>query len=148
MTPLHTQCHFSDDSLAELYKAIYQYVLKQEGISELTVEDPAEAFEDLRDKNDLQMLLGHEKFMEEAICATSSGGGRVGKVGKAARARASKGKLGPPTDKAWAEKWRKELKIAGVCSCGLELATMTDNHFLATIPTAHRNACTSSPGSG
>ncbi|KAG5221255.1 histone acetyltransferase [Salix suchowensis] len=37
---------------AELYDAIYNYVLSQPTITELTVEDPAEAFEDLRDRND------------------------------------------------------------------------------------------------
>ncbi len=78
----------------------------------MTVEDPAEAFEDLRDKNDLQMLLSNSKFMEEGFGehAVSHGGGRVGKK------RAVTGKLNPPTNKAWAEKWRRDLKIAGVCA--------------------------------
>jgi histone acetyltransferase 1 len=53
--------------LAELYKAIYQYIVGSPHIAELTVEDPAEAFEDLRDKNDLQMLLANERFMEEGF---------------------------------------------------------------------------------
>lgn len=59
----------------------------------------------------------------------SHGGGRVGGVGKHGRSGKggvasgtgtgtgigrSKGKLGPPVEKAWAEKWRVELKIAGV----------------------------------
>ena len=26
----------------------------------------------------------------------------------------TKGKLGPPAEKGWVEKWRRELKIAGV----------------------------------
>jgi hypothetical protein len=26
----------------------------------------------------------------------------------------TKGKMGPPTDKVWVEKWRSDLKIAGV----------------------------------
>ena len=77
------------------------------------MEDPAEAFEDLRDKNDLQMLLAHEKFMDEGFSEpVSYGGGRVGGVGRAGKSgmgglAAKKGKMGPPTDKAWAEKWRK-----------------------------------------
>ena len=89
------------------------------------MEDPAEAFEDLRDKNDLQMLLSNEQFIREAFGeeSVSHGGGRVGGVGKAGRsgrggvtngASKGKGKLGPPVDKAWAEKWRMDLKIAGV----------------------------------
>lgn len=101
-------------------------MLSQPHIAELTVEDPAEAFEDLRDQNDLKMLLSHARFMAEGFGgeAVSYGGGRVGGVGKSGKSGrgggdvvAAKGKLGPPTDKAWAEKFRLELKIAGVfCS--------------------------------
>ncbi|KAF8655817.1 hypothetical protein AX16_002902 [Volvariella volvacea WC 439] len=106
---------------SELYRAIYQYIVTQPSVAELTVEDPAEAFEDLRDKNDLQMLFANEKFLEEGFGSgtVSHGGGRVGGVGKGGRsgrggaALKTKGKLGPPTDKAWVEKWRKDLKIAG-----------------------------------
>ena len=116
---------FLDNILAaELYKAIYEYILKHESIAELTVEDPAEAFEDLRDKNDLKMLLSNQQFMAEAFGGQEShGGGRVGGIGRGGKsgrggakkeASASKGKLVPPVDKVWAEKWRKELKIAGV----------------------------------
>ena len=54
-------------SLAELYRAIYQYVLSRDAISELTVEDPAEAFEDLRDICDVKMLLSNEQFMKEGL---------------------------------------------------------------------------------
>ncbi|KAI0303510.1 acyl-CoA N-acyltransferase [Multifurca ochricompacta] len=97
-----------------LYNAIYQYVLAQPCVTELTVEDPAEAFEDLRDRNDLAMLLGHVTFMAEAFGAhaVSHDGGRVGRVRTLAKGK-SAGKLGPPSDRAWLERWRKELKIAG-----------------------------------
>ncbi|KAF8191454.1 acyl-CoA N-acyltransferase [Mycena galopus ATCC 62051] len=107
---------------SELYTAIYQYVLSQPNIAELTVEDPAEAFEDLRDKNDLLMLLSHQRFMEEGFGSesVSHGGGRAGGIGKGGRsgrggngAEIAKGKMSPPGDKPWMEKWRKELKIAG-----------------------------------
>ncbi|KAG6845691.1 hypothetical protein H0H87_004952 [Tephrocybe sp. NHM501043] len=91
-------------------------------IAELTVEDPAEAFEDLRDRNDLRMLLSHRQFMEEGFGSgsVSSGGGRVGGVGRSGKSgrggkdvTSAKGKMGPPSDKPWLEKWRCELKIAG-----------------------------------
>lgn len=72
---------------------------------ELTVEDPAEAFEDLRDRCDLRMLLSHAKFMEEGLGRNSADTGSGTVV---------KGKLGPPAEKGWVEKWRRELKIAGV----------------------------------
>ncbi|KAJ7118794.1 acyl-CoA N-acyltransferase [Mycena epipterygia] len=107
---------------SELYTAIYQYVLSQPNIAELTVEDPAEAFEDLRDKNDLLMLLSHQRFMEEGFGgeSVSHGGGRAGGIGKGGKSGrggnatvTTKGKLGPPAEKPWVEKWRKELKIAG-----------------------------------
>ncbi|KAL6308026.1 histone acetyltransferase type B catalytic subunit [Sparassis latifolia] len=104
-----------------LYMAIYQYVLATPSIAELTVEDPAEAFEDLRDRNDLKMLLADERFMREALGegAASNGGGGGGRVGRRRGAgvpvglrAAKKGRLGPPADKAWVEKRRVELKIA------------------------------------
>ena len=69
-------------------------------MTELTVEDPAEAFEDLRDKNDLLMLLEHKKFMEEAFGSAES--------------KSGSGKIGPPADKKWLEVCRKEMKIAKV----------------------------------
>ncbi|KAF8921043.1 histone acetyltransferase type B catalytic subunit [Mucidula mucida] len=94
-----------------LYSATYQYILAKPEIAELSVEDPAEAFEDLRDKNDLIMLFNHEKFITEGFGSSeSSGGGRVG-VGRGG-STTGKGKLGPPVDKHWAERWRLELKLA------------------------------------
>jgi len=102
-----------------LYNAIYQYVLTQPAVVELTVEDPAEAFEDLRDRNDLAMLLGNTAFMAEAFGSDvlSHDGGRVGRARASARAgtraKPPAGKLGPPADRVWLERWRKELKIAG-----------------------------------
>jgi hypothetical protein len=102
---------------AELYKAIYHYVLSRPGVAELTVEDPAEAFEDLRDKSDLKMLLSNEQFMEEGFGegSISYGGGKVSKKAGKAKRQAARGKLDPPANKAWVEKWRTNLKIAGVC---------------------------------
>lgn len=45
---------------AALYSAIYQLALRRDDVVELTVEDPSEAFEDLRDRNDLKMLQSLE----------------------------------------------------------------------------------------
>ena len=111
---------------AKLYKAIYQFTCRSPKIAELTVEDPAEAFEDLRDKNDLQMLLSNERFMNEGFGpswhGTETETSRARKSGRANPESSSssvsevvgQGKLGPPADKVWGEKWRKDLKIAGV----------------------------------
>ncbi|KAN0075406.1 Acyl-CoA N-acyltransferase [Tylopilus felleus] len=120
LPPYQRQGHGS-----ELYTAIYKFVLSRPDVSELTVEDPAEAFEDLRDRNDLRMLLANERFMSEGFgassVAASHGGGRVQKVRSRLRGGTqsasggtkSRGKMGPPVDRAWSEKWRKDLKIAG-----------------------------------
>lgn len=45
------------DPPAALYSALYQHLLTRPEVAELTVEDPAEAFEDLRDRNDLRFLV-------------------------------------------------------------------------------------------
>ncbi|KAH9939593.1 histone acetyltransferase type B catalytic subunit [Amylocystis lapponica] len=123
-----------------LYNAIYQYVLTVPHIAELTVEDPAEAFEDLRDRNDLKMLLAHERFMREGLGDAyagsggsggdllghahgilsngvgSNGGGKVMKTKRRAHAHApghaQSGRLGPPAERTWLEKWRIDLKLA------------------------------------
>ncbi|KAG9126419.1 histone acetyltransferase 1 [Ceratobasidium sp. 392] len=81
-----------------LYGAIYQLSLAREDVVELTVEDPSEAFEDLRDRNDLKMLLSLEKTATQQAFMHEGEG--------------TSGKFGPPMDKQWAEKWRKDLKIA------------------------------------
>jgi hypothetical protein len=143
---------------AALYKAIYEYVLAQPSVAELTVEDPAEAFEDLRDRNDLAMLLGHAAFMSEGFGPDmiSHGGGRVGRTRTPARekgkkAAAAEGKLGPPADRAWLERWRKELKIAGVRIFLFPVCpghTYVSDAFhvtVAPVPPARGNAHTDAP---
>lgn len=122
-----------------LYTAIYQHVLASPSIAELTVEDPAEAFEDLRDRNDLKMLIANDKFMREGFGpeAVSTNGGKVPRTkrGKARPMRAGAGKMGPPAERAWLEKWRTELKIAGV-RCILVLCvtvSLTDDFSLLPL---------------
>jgi histone acetyltransferase 1 len=116
-------------------------VLSKPSVSELTVEDPAEAFEDLRDRNDLAMLLGHMAFMSEGFGddVVSHGGGRVRRTtarGRTKGKKATGGKLGPPADRAWLEKWRKDLKIAGVRISILAYAhTATDRYLVIKTKT-------------
>jgi histone acetyltransferase 1 len=107
-----------DVAAAALYNAIYNYVLNNESVSELTVEDPAEAFEDLRDRNDLRMLLNLHAFIDEGFGVGSEGGPVRNKKGKGI---ISRGKMGPPVEKGWAENWRVRLKIAGVSFDDLKL---------------------------
>lgn len=96
---------------AALYRAIYQLALSRPKVAELTVEDPAEAFEDLRDRCDLRMLLSHQKFMEEGLGRTPNA---VVPEGEDNAVVVKKGKLGPPAERGWVEKWRVDLKIAKV----------------------------------
>ena len=95
-------------------------MVSQDHVSELTVEDPAEAFEDLRDRNDLKMLLGLKQFVEEGFGnnGSSVGGGGVGPI-RRTKSSSGAGRMGPPVNKAWAEKWRVQLKIAGVWAPGV-----------------------------
>lgn len=58
------------------------------------------------------MLLAHAEFMAEAFGAPTGGGGGPVRT-KPAHAKA-KGKIGPPVERGWAERWRARLKIAGV----------------------------------
>ncbi len=44
-------------SLAQLYSTVYATLLADKKVSQITVEDPNESFDDLRDRCDLTMLL-------------------------------------------------------------------------------------------
>jgi histone acetyltransferase 1 len=59
------------------------------------------------------MLLNLHTFIDEGFGVGSQGGPVRNNKGKGVAAR---GKMGPPVERAWAEKWRKQLKIAGVSS--------------------------------
>lgn len=74
---------------AQLYNALWNHISDRSEVSELTIEDPSEHFEDLRDRNDLtrlRKLLGQSKEILR----------------------------GAPVDKTWMENTRKELKYAKV----------------------------------
>ncbi|WVQ94717.1 hypothetical protein IAU59_001797 [Kwoniella sp. CBS 9459] len=51
LPPYQQQGHGS-----KLYSTLFSHMLSRSEVAELTVEDPAEAFEDLRDRNDLRFL--------------------------------------------------------------------------------------------
>ncbi|KAJ2724829.1 histone acetyltransferase 1 [Coemansia sp. Benny D115] len=52
---------------SELYAHIYRRTCASPECRELTVEDPSEAFDDMRDRNDLRTLLGAKAF--DGLCA-------------------------------------------------------------------------------
>lgn len=91
-----------------LYQTLYASVAARPDVAELTVEDPSEEFEDLRDVCDLRMMV-------RDIQASSAADGK-GK-GRETDHMEWKGKLevGPEgADKLWLEAKRRELKIAPV----------------------------------
>lgn len=74
-----------------LYTTVYDAIRQRSTVSELTVEDPSEDFDRLRDGNDLRRLLSPGGFVETAKAA---------------------GKLHAPLDKDWIEQQRLDHKLA------------------------------------
>ncbi|CEH12832.1 histone acetyltransferase type b catalytic subunit [Ceraceosorus bombacis] len=75
-----------------LYNKVLDDVIASPRVMELTVEDPSEAFDRVRDGADLRRLFdGDEAFAKRA---------------------AREGRLVPPLDQIWSEKMRSTLKIA------------------------------------
>ncbi|WVQ74492.1 histone acetyltransferase type B catalytic subunit [Cryptococcus sp. DSM 104548] len=60
---------------SKLYSALFQHMLSRPEVAELTVEDPAEAFEDLRDRNDLRLLV-KEGLLEDPMFQSGVGQGK------------------------------------------------------------------------
>jgi histone acetyltransferase 1 len=54
---------------ARFYQAIYKHYVSDPSVFEITVEDPNEAFDDLRDLNDLLFLRSHEMLSKLRINA-------------------------------------------------------------------------------
>lgn len=80
---------------AELYNEVVKIALSKDNVSELTIEDPSEAFDKLRDTNDLKRLLSPDDgFLQRA------------------REYVKGGALQAPIDKTWSELERKRHKVA------------------------------------
>lgn len=92
LPPYRRQGHGS-----RLYNALFDYVLTLPKVVELTIEDPSEAFEDLRDRNDLKRLRQSLKNSPE---------------------------LRAPVDKQWMEQVRMEGKYAKVSERALRGLSM------------------------
>ncbi|WVN85811.1 histone acetyltransferase type B catalytic subunit [Cryptococcus depauperatus CBS 7841] len=60
---------------SKLYSALFQHMLARPEVAELTVEDPAEAFEDLRDRNDLRFLV-KEGILDNPMLLVGIGDGK------------------------------------------------------------------------
>jgi histone acetyltransferase 1 len=79
---------------AELYNETMKLALNRESVTELTIEDPSEAFDKLRDTNDLKRLLSPEDgFL------------------KRAKEHVKGGALRAPIDRVWSEMERRTHKI-------------------------------------
>ncbi|TKY85682.1 hypothetical protein EX895_005222 [Sporisorium graminicola] len=74
-----------------LYTTVYDQIRQRPSVSELTVEDPSEDFDRLRDGNDLRRLLAPGGFVESAKAL---------------------GKLHAPLDAGWIESKRLDHKLA------------------------------------
>ncbi|CDS01211.1 hypothetical protein, partial [Sporisorium scitamineum] len=74
-----------------LYTTVYDQIRQRSSVTELTVEDPSEDFDRLRDGNDLRRLLAPGGFVETAK---------------------AEGKLHAPVDGKWIESKRLEHKLA------------------------------------
>lgn len=85
----------SVDVAALLYSTLFAHVIGRPEVAELTVEDPAEAFEDLRDRNDLRYLVA-QGVPEDPSFLDGVGAGTRGPRAK------------------WEAAVRKKYKIAGV----------------------------------
>lgn len=83
---------------SKLYDTVYAAIQARAGVSELTVEDPSEAFDHLRDRSDLTRLFSTD----------SSGDGFLRRAKEAKKG----GALRAPVDKAWSETERLRHKIA------------------------------------
>jgi histone acetyltransferase 1 len=80
---------------AELYNQVVKLALERDSVSELTIEDPSEAFDKLRDTNDIKRLLSpSDGFL------------------KRAKEHVKGGALRAPVAKDWSEMERKVHKIA------------------------------------
>ncbi|KAK0560313.1 histone acetyltransferase 1 [Tilletia horrida] len=75
-----------------LFSHVTEQMQSRPEVCELTVEDPSEAFDRMRDGADLRRLLVPGGFEEQAL---------------------KEGKLAPPLDTKWSEQQRRKYKIAG-----------------------------------
>ncbi|ODN76816.1 histone acetyltransferase type B catalytic subunit [Cryptococcus amylolentus CBS 6039] len=60
---------------SKLYSTLFHHMLSRPEVAELTVEDPAEAFEDLRDRNDLRLLV-KEGLLTDSMFQSGVGQGK------------------------------------------------------------------------
>ena len=113
-----------------LYTLVHDWVLLREEetneaageqttwrVSELTVEDPSELFDRLRDGADIKRLLQPETLPPVPLFANSNGSSSSLSKGEKARLTlvadaVKEGKLMAPLDLAWSEQTRKAYKIA------------------------------------
>lgn len=94
LPPYHKQSHGS-----RLYSQCYSRALADDSVTELTVEDPNEAFDHLRDTADLKYLLRPGGLVQEMNNDKRSDG-------------KSGGVLQPPISRVDSERWRLRAKMA------------------------------------
>ena len=106
---------------AALYSSVYQSLLADPLVFEITVEDPSEAFDDLRDLNDLAFLRSQPEFEKLRI----NSGVRAAKKARIPTAQIISG--------GNVEELRKRFKIAP-----RQFQRVLEMHLLTTIPNSVR----------
>jgi hypothetical protein len=92
------------------------------------------------------MLMNNQQFMQEGFGTNSITGGGTGPKRRArgGGGGAVGGKMGPPVVKSWMEKWRVQLKIAGVGNHLLLSSLGVDYRLLSVNSTASLKCLSSS----
>ncbi|GAA5852723.1 hypothetical protein JCM3766R1_000355 [Sporobolomyces carnicolor] len=103
---------------SQLYNICYKDICRRSEISELTVEDPSEAFEDLRDKCDLETLISSGD-LDNCVARLDDYGndakttnGTEGKGKGKGKATSLDQKVTAVIDREWTERIRKKHKLA------------------------------------
>jgi histone acetyltransferase 1 len=107
---------------SRFYNAIFDFYLQEISTIEITVEDPNEAFDDLRDLNDLARLRKEPDF-------------KVLRINTKATPRRNGPVPSDIVDRGAIEKLRKRMKIAQ-----RQFLRVTEMHFLSLIPIGVRQS--------
>jgi histone acetyltransferase 1 len=117
-----------------LYSSIYEYYLSHPQTVEITVEDPNESFDDLRDLNDLKYLRENEPEFLALRINTSVQVSRKGK-GFGGKAKASVVPVGQILDLPTIDSLRHRTKLAP-----RQFQRLVEMHLLSLIPSSIRRS--------
>lgn len=99
-------------SSATFYSLIYLSLLNRPDIAELTIEDPSEAFQDMRDKVDLRTLLSGKVFEVIQPSTPSSSSTEAVKQALSEKSNGAEPVAGFIPSMSWRDATKKEWKLA------------------------------------